>query len=1257
MKYLYIFILQETPLTMSTFSKEASLVSTIRPVRKVIGRPTRKVLAPTIGAICHPCPSTSPSTRKYSPGRIPKDSPFYFLERRTYPDIVERTINCTSSNGDIYYQGSKVFRSTDTYNVMKIPIFDHLGRSSSFVYGIWQKRKDPTLNRKFGNTLVRSYLEHMKMSFSDDTEMVAYINSVLEWDNIYIHSKGRYLNFSQFEQETDYRPTVEEQLKPFHHSVKTFRDQPTEVLGEPDGVWELPINKAEFGGEGVKIKYMYSIKFPYKQGTTIVWAPMTIKGKDGYTWEKVCVGWIYWCFQNGLAKLKTNEGKSDDRLKCTHKHGYHEHPLDGETKKRPLCHTPNASEGSCPANCPGIHLIYPEGFTREGDNVNLVTAYDFYKKKVDEVLKNENMRSTFASKSATKARELASRIVCNPVHSDPLTTLKSGRTSDKKFGQVLSQMLACSSSIPEQYHLKTIDDVKKFLITMSQPSVDIGDNCGTTPRIYCECTRKYCKRMHHGKGTVSTLKYRIIVAQLIKHRKFPVDFVLGTIFKELAKNQEVLCEMWLEMQEGKVLVSSEDIKYYQERRDKFTIGQINMLIDQVKAYARKTGSVDKLIVTQVEKLAEMNAENQHRVLGILIENDLPTCGLKHKSIKQLKSFSEKERIKLERIQRQARSMDRLINKKKKLDGFSFDRPRHKPEEDYISKEKFSQVLELIDSGNFKDVPWELITKWLKVARTAGIWSRRDFCECDNERCKKRHVGEHWNKIFFGPSEDGVIDNICLTFMLFLPTFMCPKSKYGAVADILGLPEEFYEERGCRAATTEAGACNCKHGRHYNTYYMDISNCFKSDTPKVKSTKSKEEIQVDTYIDEIKTLRQQYADAKAKHIDMVTPKEPDEKGFIRTPTRDEKKSALDAMYKARDKLNTRFSEIKMTIANKILEKDDYKYVVSRTTSGAIEFKSPEMIAAEIKHLEEEQRILKEKQEEESRLARLKEAEERKIRLEKWTLENAERIAETRKQMEINRKILEETAKRTEEEARKQKELEDKEWAKCTHAEAQIGSTPLKRQKEQRTVLVPSKNSRRAARKAAQAGGKKKKSTKVVVEEDFEIDVPSFNGFDATDELDVITYTFESKKSDTGTQIAISGFKSKDDAKTWFKQTKQLKNSCTSKKFIGGKACGTIMFPPPKKESMRKRINICVAIMEELVNSSLVTDTSQIRFSPEFKANNSEVISAIQTCRDRLLKDDTESESESDDDGDDFINSLFRMKASAQQDQGDLEDDFM
>jgi len=1253
---------------MYTFTKKASIVSSpLSSPQSEINRPPRKIIVRTKPTI------SQNSLKPYVAGKIQQDSLFNFLKRRVYPDVIEKSIHCTircnNSGGDIYYQGAKVFRSTSTYNVLKLPIFDHIGKSSSFVFGIWQKRKDLTLNREFGNTLVRAYLEHLKISFIEDVEMVSYIDSVLEWKKIYIHSNGKNLNFSQFEQETEYRPTIEEQLKPFNHSLKKHHSHRVEDLEEPDGVWELPMNKAEWNSDGVKIKYMYSILLPYKKGTTIVWAPMTIKGKDGYTWEKVCAGWIHWCFQNGLAKLKTTEGKKDDRTKCTHKHGYHEHSLDGEEKKRPLCHTPNASEGSCPANCPGIHLIYPDGFTREGDNVNLVTAYKSYKEKVNEVLKTTKMQSTFANKSVAKAKELASRIVCNPTYSDPLTTLKSGRTSDKKFGEIFSKMLASSSSIPVKYHLKTMEDVKNFLIVMSQPSVDIGDNCGTTPRIYCECTRKHCKRMHHGKGIISTLKYRIIVAQLIKYRKFPIDFFLSVIFKKLAENQEILDEMWLEMQEGKVLVSSDDIKYYQERRDKLKLGQINMLIDQVKAHARKHTNteqcVDPLIISKVEKLAEMNAENQHRVLAILIENELPTCGLKCKSIKELKSFSEKERIKLERIQRQGRSMDRLINKKKKLDGFSVDRPIHKRDEDYISKEKFATVLELLESGNTKDISWDLITKWLKVSRTAGIWSRRDFCDCDSEKCRKRHVGAHWPKIFFGPSEDGVIDNICLTFMLFLPTFMCPKSKYGAVADILGLPTEFYEERGCRAATETAGACNCKQGRHHNTYYMDISSCFKQSKSIEKSPKTKEEtkeeIQVDGYIKEIKTLRKQYTDAKAKHIEIVTPKEPDERGFIRTPTRDEKKEVLDAMYKARDKLHTRFSEIKMTIANTILKQDDYKYVASRTVSGDIEIKSPEMIIAEVNRHKEKERVLKEKQEEKTRIQNLKEAQERQLRLEKWTIINAKKIAESKRQMEINQKLQVEQDKLEAQKAKEKQKLEDNEWDQYTHVEAQIGLVPLKKKKAQRVVLMPSKNARKAARKAAKKSPTLSQSKEKAVSEDNNYDiVPSFNGFDgvdATEELDVITYIFESKKSDTGTQIAISGFKSKDDAKNWFKQTKQLKNSCTSKKCIGNKDSGTIMFPPPKKENVRKRTNLCVAIMEELVKSSLVTDTSQIRFSPEFKSNNSEIIKSIHTCRDRLLKVDSESEddSESDDEGNDFINRMFKMKAQPIED--DIEVDFM
>ena len=211
-------------------------------------------------------------------------------------------------------------------------------------------------------------------------------------------------------------------------------------------------------------------------------------------------------------------------------------------------------------------------------------------------------------------------------------------------------------------------------------------------------------------------------------------------------------------------------------------------------------------------------------------------------------------------------------------------------------------------------------------------------------------------------------------------------------------------------------------------------------------------------------------------------------------------------------------------------------------------------------------------------------------------------------------------------------------------------------------MPSKNSRRAARKASKKSSMSptpsKSNDNVVSEDSYEdIVIPTFNGIDATKELDVVTYTFESKKSDTGTQIAISGFKSKDDAKIWFKQTKQLKNSCTSKKFIGNKGSGTIMFPPPKKENMRKRTNLCLAIMEELVKSSLVTDTSQIRFSPEFKSNNSEIIKSIHTCRDRLLKVDSESEddSDSDDEGNDFINRMFKMRAQPIED--DIEVDFM
>ena len=130
-------------------------------------------------------------------------SPFYFLERRKYPDIIENSIKCTNLNGKLIHNKLVIFNSTEEYNVVKLPIFDCKGTSYSFAIGVWKRRPDKTLNREFGFTLIRNYLENLKMSFTDDVEMVNYIDSVLQWDKIYIHTRGKNLNFSEFEQAGD----------------------------------------------------------------------------------------------------------------------------------------------------------------------------------------------------------------------------------------------------------------------------------------------------------------------------------------------------------------------------------------------------------------------------------------------------------------------------------------------------------------------------------------------------------------------------------------------------------------------------------------------------------------------------------------------------------------------------------------------------------------------------------------------------------------------------------------------------------------------------------------------------------------------------------------------------------------------------------------------------------------------------------------------------------------------------------------------
>ena len=727
------------------------------------------------------------------------------------------------------------------------------------------------------------------------------------------------------------------------------------------------------------------------------------------------------------------------------------------------------------------------------------------------------------------------------------------------------------------------------------------------------------------------LKYSIVVGLFIKFQVFPVDFMIEKIVRSLAENQENINAMWYEMQEGKTEISRSDINAYLEKKHALKIGQINKIIVQVESFAKKN-EVDPNIIKRVNNLAKMKSKEQQKLINELYTNKIPCAGIKGKTDKELSSFSEKERIRTEIKLRTASSQERKINRSKGLDGFSFERNIHRPFEDPISKETLSSIIELIDNKNFKDIPIDLINKYIRIARTSGIWSRRDFCYCSEEFCRKRHIGANWNPVLFGPSEDGVIDNICLTFNLYLPTFMCPKSKYGAVADIMKLPVEFYEERGCRAATESGFACNCKKGRHHNTNYMDILKCFKTVSKKEVESDDVINEQHNTLIKEIKVLMIEYAKAKSHHIETSKKHKVDSKGFIKSATRSEKEDALKNMYMARNLLNEKFDKAKSIIANTILKREDFRYICKRTTEGNIIFYSPEMIAEERKTKEHLERIKREQIAKKEKLEDEKRKEKIRRMNEKTEAERKSKEPELLRKKFINAIIEKANLRIEKKETEIKLEIEKKLWAGLKYSEAHVAPKPIKKKKEkkQREMLVESKNSRRSTRKAKD---KKKKENKLdltdIEDTSFENSLvyTHFDAFEATQELDLNTYTFDSKKAEGKTQIFICGFDSNEDAKDWFRKTTQLKNSCTSKKFIKG----NIMFPPPKRENVRKRVNICCTIIEELVKTGLVTNRNQIQFSKEFTSSNKDAFTQII----KILNSHFDDEESDDDSGDEYL----------------------